>query len=314
MRVPHTSASDGAAGRVEGRPDTATVPAAPRRLPNGRPLPDSLQPRPIRLKRDSLPPNPYPELALRADTTRLEPAPAGRWRFGVAAGLALTSRTLATSGAGPLERAEHAGLAGDGALRVAYALGPRWHLRTGLGYAAYRTTVRAQLVHTTGQLAYIRQTIIGASGAPIQVLSWQWVANDSAVLGQSAVRTAVSARYLTVPLLAEWHPRTPAPRWRPVLAGGLVPHLLLSGRAPLLSATCTCATDSVRVRRFALGISAEAGLDYALTPDLWLTLRPAVSYLLTDAAAPGRAARHPWRAGLSVGLEWAPPPRRIPRR
>lgn len=297
------------AGRVGQRVDTAASPAALRRRSNDRPLLEVLSPRLIRLKPDSLPPTPYPALALRADTTRPEPAPPGRWRFGVVAGLAFTSRTLATPGAGPLARAERAGLAGAGALRVAYALGPRWHLRTGLGYAAYRTTVRAQLVHTGGQLAYVRQTIIGPGGAPIQVLSWQWVANDSVRLGQSAVRAVVAARYLTVPLLAEWHPRAPAPRWRPVLAGGLVPHLLLSARAPRLNAACNCEPDPAPMRRFALGISAEAGFDYALTPDLWLTLRPAASYLLTDAAAPARATRHPWRAGLTVGLEWAPPPR-----
>ena len=247
--------------------------------------------------------------ALVADSAHpVPPMVAPRWSIGFGLGFDLTHRRLLGEGTNPLERVERVAGAGQAAVSGGYALTPRLHVRAGVGYAAYRQAIRANINRQSTTLAYVAQTILGPDGQPIRTLSWQWVPTDS-VLGRQAVRVAPTARYLTVPLLAEWHPRAPAPRWRPVLAAGLVPHVLLSARTATLTPACACETAPATLRRLALGVSAAAGFDYALRPDLWLTVRPGATYLLTNAAGAGQPARHPWRVGLSVGLLWNPPRR-----
>lgn len=246
---------------------------------------------------------------LVADSAYPVPPPiAPRWSFGLALGFDLTHRRLTRSEAGPLAQIERAGGAGQAAISIGYSITPRLRVRAGVGYAAYRQSIRASLVRQGTTLAYVEQIIPGPDGQLIRTLSWQWVPTDS-VLGRQTTRAQPTARYLTVPLLAEWQLRSPAPRWRPVLAAGLTPHVLLRARTATLTRDCNCEAAPAELRRFALGLSAEAGIDYALQPDLWLTLRPAATYLLTNTAAPDQPTRYPWRVGLSVGLRWNRPPR-----
>ncbi|MBC7449128.1 MAG: hypothetical protein H7330_13835 [Hymenobacteraceae bacterium] len=253
--------------------------------------------------------------ALVADSAHPVPPTVGpRWSIGLGLGFDLTHRRLTGAAAGPLERIERAAGAGQTAVSLGYALTPRLHVRAGVGYAAYRQAIRANLVRAGNTLVYVEQTVTGPDGQPIRTLSWQWVptGSDQAKqpgLGPQTIRAQPTARYLTVPLLAEWHPRASVPRWRPVLAAGLVPHVLLSARAATLTRSCSCEPVPAALRSFALGLTAEAGVDYAFRPDLWLTLRPAATYLLANTAGPGQPTRHPWRVGLMVGLSWNPAPR-----
>ncbi len=271
-----------------------------------------LTPRDIAVQLDSATPaRPVP--AVVADSAHPVPPTVGpRWSIGLGLGFDLTHRQLTGADVGPLERIERAAGAGQAAISAGYALTPRLHVRAGVGYAVYRQAIRANIIRAGTTLAYVEQTITGPDGHPIRTLSWQWVPTDS-VLGRQTARAQPTARYLTVPLLAEWHPRAPAPRWRPVLAAGLVPHVLLSARTATLTSGCDCETAPADQRRFALGLTAAAGFDYALRSDLWLTLRPAATYLLTNTASPGQPTRHPWRVGLTVGLSWNPAPRAAPR-
>ncbi len=216
-----------------------------------------------------------------------------------------------------MSQIERWSVAGEGAISGRYALTPHLHLTAGVGYAAYRQRIDAVVVRQGTELAYVEQTITGPDGLPIRTLSWQWVPTAE-VRSRRAVRAAPTARYLTLPVGAEWHPRGVATsaRWQPVLAGALVPHVLLGARA----ATLPTETDepalpttraTTNLRPIALGLSAAVGVDYALRPDVWLTLRPAATLLLTNTAAPDAPRRHPWRVGLTVGLRWQSAPRRV---
>jgi hypothetical protein len=246
-----------------------------------------------------------------ADTVHPLPLPvASRWSVALGLGVDLTHRRLTGARAAPLQRIERATGAGQAAVSVGFNLEPQWRLSAGIGYAAYRQKVRAQLSRTSQTLAYVENQLIGPDGQPIRTLSWQWVSTDS-LLGRKMARATPVAHYLTVPLLVEWLPSLGAPRWRPVVAAGLTPHLLLNARQATLTGQCDCETAAADLQRFALGLSASAGIEYALRPDWWLSVRPSGTYLLTNTAAPGQPARYPWRLGLSVGLRWNPSPRPV---
>lgn len=257
----------------------------------------------------------WPVVAVADTTHPLPPVLMSRWSLGLTVGLDLTHRRLTGAGAAPLQRIERPNGAGQAAVSVGYAsAGGRWRWSAGVGYAAYRQAIRARLTRSGTTLAYVEQTVMGADGQPIRTLSWQWVPTDS-VMGRQRVRATPVAHYLTVPLLTEWLPRRATAagagaRWQPVLMAGLTPHILLNARQATLTQACDCETAPADLQRFALGVSAGAGVEYALRPDWWLSIRPAATYVLTNAAAEGQPARHPWRIGVTVGLRRNQAPKR----
>jgi Outer membrane protein beta-barrel domain len=268
-----------------------------------------LNPRFVAVQLDTLRRQDVSTPSLVADTVHPLPLPVtSRWSVALGLGLDLTHRHLAGAGAAPLQRIERATGAGQAAVSVGFLLKPQWRLSAGIGYTAYREALRARLSRTGTTLAYVENQIVGPDGQPIRTLSWQWVPTDS-LLGRRTVRATPAAHYLTLPLFVEWLPKLTAPRWRPVVAGGVTPHVLLNARQATLTGQCDCETTPAALQRFALGLAASVGIEYALRPDWWLTVRPSGTYLLTNTAAPGQPARHPWRLGLSVGLRWNPAPR-----
>jgi len=119
------------------------------------------------------------------------------------------------------------------------------------------------------------------------------------------VRERPTLRYVTFPLLAELRLAGWSPRWQVALTGGPVLHLLVSGRTASLTSDCECETKTGGYRRAGVGLSMGFGLNYALRPDVWLALRPTATYLVSSAGGAGSADRHPFSAGMQVGLAWS---------
>ncbi|UYZ60727.1 PorT family protein [Hymenobacter latericus] len=165
----------------------------------------------------------------------------------------------------------------SGQLNVAYALNRQAKVSVGLGYTDYATRYRYQVQKSSGSVLKIDQRdVYRFMVVPVQ-MQYKLAGNHRYALG-----------------------------W---LAGGTL-GVYTGGRTTEGSA-CNCTqnndpTTDARYRSFTVAATAGAFVDYNLTPDVRLLLRPTLQYHLTSLTAPssGLLQRRPVSVGLQTGLSF----------
>ena len=239
-----------------------------------------------------------PQLA--AMVPSLLPKPLGeRWAVQALLGPALTYRYLSaaptaaspspitaptTSNAtfaatAPIEELERPALGAGAQLSLRRALGKRWALSAGLGYAEYATRLALQQVPSAADTA----TRFLPPNQPAKV--------------PTSIHRRDTYRFVTVPLRLAYT-WTLTGRWRVGALAGVDAAFYVGGSSTEGSA-CACqaqtwgATGSP-YRRFSLGASLGAEVRYRLTDRWELLAQPTASYLLSPlaSASTGYYSRH----------------------
>lgn len=260
----------------------------------------------------ALPVQPPAEPAYAAlDSTLLGGPVPSRVALGLWLAGGLTHRILEDR-ATPLARSEKAAPAGSALLSARLALRPNLYLNTGLGVTVYQERVRANVVRYVTRLQQVPDSVAGPDGSPIRTYTWQNVA----VLDDTVqVRATAALRYFTLPMQFEWHPAWALPpRWRLAVDLGPSLHVLWRGALPAFTGTCDCEAQEGGLRKISMSMSVGVGLDYALTPDLWLTMRPTATAQLTSVTLAEQAGRYPIGATLRAGLVYELPAKPRPRK
>ncbi|AYA36813.1 hypothetical protein D3Y59_06935 [Hymenobacter oligotrophus] len=196
------------------------------------------------------------------------------------AGAAYSYRHLSGSGTvaqRQLTSLERPAVGYSGQLNVAYALNRRAKVSAGLGYTDYASRYRYQVQKSNGGVLKVDQRdVYRFMLVPVQ-LQYKLAGNHRYALG-----------------------------W---LAGGTL-GVYAGGRTTEGSA-CNCTQNNdpaadARYRSFTVAANAGAFLDYNLTPDVRLLLRPTLQYHLTSLTAPdaGLLQRRPVSVGLQTGLSF----------
>ncbi|KUG07265.1 outer membrane beta-barrel protein [Solirubrum puertoriconensis] len=165
----------------------------------------------------------------------------------------------------------------SGQLNVAYALNRQAKVSVGLGYSDYATRYRYQVQKSNGNILKVDQRdVYRFMVVPVQ-LQYKLAGNHRYALG-----------------------------W---LAGGTL-GVYTGGRTTEGSA-CNCTqnndpTTDARYRTWTVAATAGAFVDYNLTPDVRLLLRPTLQYQLTSLTAPnsGLLQRRPMSVGLQTGVSF----------
>ncbi|MCC3159631.1 outer membrane beta-barrel protein [Hymenobacter sp. 15J16-1T3B] len=244
-----------------------------------------------------LPPPAGPRDSLR----RLRPA---RLSLGLLLGTALPSAQsprLDSSNRLPLRHLP--GVSAELAAR--YRLSRTLALRGGVGYAQQRQEANVTVEKRQAYWGRTTQLIVRDNPTGPDTLQLVSYGLLDSVVSRQRQRYQLAQQYLTLPLAAEWHPRTPFVRWQPVLGLGATTSWLLRGSYITTDDGCNCQQKTQRragagpFAPVSVAFTASLGLDYALGLRSVLLVRPAATYLLTSPTRNG--ARGTLSAGLQVG-------------
>ncbi|RTQ48847.1 hypothetical protein EJV47_14710 [Hymenobacter gummosus] len=253
---------------------------------------------------------PAPLNGVAADTTRRRPRPAGRWSLALLGGAGVAYRQLgpardsASRGLGRLERPA---ISYAAQLQVGYALTPRLCLSTGLGYTEYATRLNAVLNKPRIVSTSSIRVLVYDNGTRRDTLIYALHRDSLMGTDRVALRQRDTYRFVTVPLLAQYHLGTTG-RLRYDVLGGAALGLYAGGRTSSGSA-CACEQVAGRTgpggfRVASLLLTLGAAAEYQWRPGWHLQLQPVLQYSASSITQVPRPARRPVALFFQTGLRF----------